>query len=105
VVAGDGKWIDLRIESERGVSTLRDRGRRRGGTATDDDFHEATSRSGRPTAGQIAFVSAVFPEFSEKPFKRNADELNKKKVDDAREEQGARRASSPACSTGIGHVG
>ncbi len=37
------------------------------------------SRDGK----KIAFVSAVYPEFSEKPFKES-DELNKKKIDEIR---------------------
>jgi dipeptidyl aminopeptidase/acylaminoacyl peptidase len=42
---------------------------------------EASNAIWSPDSSHIAFVSAVYPEFSEKPFKES-NELNKKKIDE-----------------------
>ena len=55
------------------------------------------SRDGK----MIAFVSAVYPEYSEKPFKES-DELNKKRQGRDREEAPSRRRCSRSCSTATG---
>jgi dipeptidyl aminopeptidase/acylaminoacyl peptidase len=77
----DGKWIVF--ESNRGGAfqlylIAADGGEARQLTTIST---EANQPVWSPAGRSVAFVSAVFPEFSEKPFKES-DELNKKKLDD-----------------------
>lgn len=77
----DSKW--LVFESNRGESFQVYRTSLGGGEAKQltNISTEATQPIVSPDGKNIAFVSAVFPEFSDKPYKES-DALNKKKLND-----------------------
>ena len=82
--AGRPTASTILFESNRsgdGAALGHRRRRRRGRSSSPTSAPGPATASGRRTASTIAFVSAVYPEFSEKPF-AESDKLNKEKDDE-----------------------